>query len=53
METKGKCAHPACKCRVGKDEEYFSQYCRGAGGEVEISCDCKHPGCAITEGARP
>jgi hypothetical protein len=42
-----KCAHPACTCMVEQDEEYCSQYCEDASDEVEISCDCAHPGCAL------
>jgi hypothetical protein len=53
MSENVKCAHPACRCMVPKDHEYCSQYCKDAGStEVEISCDCQHPGCSITEGAR-
>jgi hypothetical protein len=44
-----KCAHPACRCTVAADKKYCSQQCEDAGGEVEISCDCEHPGCALTE----
>jgi len=42
-----KCAHPACQCTVSDDDEYCSQQCEDAGDEVEISCDCGHPGCAL------
>jgi hypothetical protein len=43
-ETK-KCAHPACNCTT--DEKYCSDYCRDAGDEVEIACDCGHDVCEI------
>ena len=44
-----KCAHPACRCKVSDDKTYCSQRCEDAGGEVEISCDCSHPGCSLSE----
>ncbi len=44
-----KCAHPACSCTVEHNEKYCSQRCKDAGDEVEISCDCGHPGCSIAE----
>jgi hypothetical protein len=47
MEQK-KCAHPACRCTVEEDKKYCSQRCEDAGGEVEISCDCAHPGCSLS-----
>ncbi len=42
-----KCAHPACRCTV-TDNKYCSQRCEDAKGEVEISCDCAHPGCSLS-----
>jgi hypothetical protein len=48
-ETK-KCAHPACSCKVDAHTTYCSQYCEDAGGTMEISCNCGHAGCAISEG---
>jgi hypothetical protein len=48
--TVVKCAHPACTCTVRDENEFCSQYCKDAGeNEVEISCDCGHPGCSIDE----
>lgn len=48
-DQKNTCAHPACSCVPMKDSKYCSQYCQDAGvDDVEISCDCKHPGCALT-----
>ena len=44
-----RCAHPACRCTVALDKEYCSQGCEDAGEEVEISCDCSHPGCSLSE----
>jgi len=44
-----KCAHPACKCSVAGDKEYCSQRYEDARGETEISCDCAHPGCSLSE----
>lgn len=46
-ETK-KCAHPACICRIAKNKTYCSQYCEDAGETLELSCNCGHPGCAIS-----
>jgi hypothetical protein len=45
-----KCAHPACMCMVGPDEKYCSDYCHDAGSTLEISCNCAHAGCAVSEG---
>ena len=45
-----KCAHPACNCRVAGDDEYCSPYCEDAKETTEISCNCAHAGCAVTEG---
>jgi hypothetical protein len=45
-ETK-KCEHPPCKCLAPDDEKYCSQYCKDAGETLELSCDCKHAGCAL------
>ncbi len=44
-----KCAHPACQCTVPENKKYCSQRCEDAKGEVEISCDCGHPGCSLSE----
>jgi hypothetical protein len=46
---KKKCAHPACACEVNADSRYCSQYCKDAGSTTEISCNCGHAGCAVTE----
>ena len=48
-ETIRKCAHPACACKVDSDTKYCSQYCKDAAGTMEISCNCGHEGCAMTE----
>jgi len=45
-----KCNHPACSCKVDSHSEYCSQYCKDAGKTMEISCNCGHAGCAISEG---
>ena len=45
-----KCAHPACSCTVDKNTKYCSQYCEDAGDTMEISCNCGHQGCAVSEG---
>jgi hypothetical protein len=44
-----KCAHPASDCPVDDEDKYCSTYCKDAGDTVEISCNCGHPGCAVTE----
>jgi hypothetical protein len=44
-----KCAHPACTCLVDGDKKYCSQRCEDGGDQVEISCDCGHPGCSLSE----
>jgi hypothetical protein len=49
MSDTNKCAHPVCNCRVGDGKKYCSQYCHDAGSEIEIACDCGHPGCALAE----
>ena len=44
-----RCEHPACQCVVPDGKKYCSQRCEDAGGsEVEISCDCGHPGCSLS-----
>ena len=48
---ENKCAHPACNCVVDEDAKYCSEYCHDAGGTTEISCNCTHAGCAISEPA--
>jgi hypothetical protein len=39
-----KCAHPSCECPAPPDGKYCSDYCKKA-PEVELHCNCKHPGC--------
>ena len=51
-QETSKCAHPACNCLAGRDSKYCSQYCEDASGTTEISCNCGHDGCALTE-SRP
>lgn len=47
MADENKCAHEACRCAVGEDEEYCSPQCEAADeGEVTgIACECGHSGC--------
>lgn len=47
MAEDNKCAHEACVCPVGNDQEYCSDHCENANKQdiVEIRCDCPHPGC--------
>jgi hypothetical protein len=49
QEELKKCEHPACNCLVGKDKKYCSQYCQDAGATIELSCNCRHAGCAMSE----
>ncbi len=51
MEEKKKCDHPACECRVPKNQKYCSDYCHDAKGTLELSCNCGHSGCAVSESA--
>lgn len=46
-DEDNRCAHDACNCAVGDDEEYCSPQCEAAdeGGVTAISCECGHPGC--------
>lgn len=48
VESK-KCAHPPCRCIVTGDKKHCSQRCADAGDGVEISCDCGHQGCSLSE----
>jgi hypothetical protein len=43
-----KCAHPACKCTVDKNSpfgKYCSAQCENKSEQLELVCDCGHPGC--------
>jgi hypothetical protein len=33
---------------LSDDKKYCSQRCEDAKGELEISCDCAHPGCSLS-----
>jgi len=41
-----KCKHPACKCKAREDDDYCSEFCKGAGDMTALTCDCGHAGCA-------
>jgi hypothetical protein len=47
MKDRKKCAHPACDCLAEEGSKYCSQYCKDAGGTMELSCNCGHEGCAL------
>jgi hypothetical protein len=47
MNDRKKCAHPSCECRAEEGSKYCSQYCKDAGGTMELSCNCGHAGCAL------
>jgi hypothetical protein len=49
-KKKKKCAHPSCDCLV-QEGKYCSQYCKDAGGTMEISCNCRHAECGIETAA--
>jgi hypothetical protein len=49
-KKKKKCAHPSCDCFV-QEGKYCSQYCKDAGGTMEISCNCRHAECGIEAAA--
>lgn len=54
MDSKAKkCAHPACNCPAQNGSRYCSQYCKDAGSTMEISCNCGHAGCAMSEEEAP
>ncbi len=52
-QEQKKCKHPACNCMVPHegfdDTHYCSTYCKDAKGTMEISCNCGHAGCAMSE----
>jgi hypothetical protein len=55
MPNQKKCKHPSCNCMVAQEgthenTHYCSTYCKDAKGTMEISCNCGHAGCAMTEG---
>jgi hypothetical protein len=48
MDNTTKCAHPACECMVAKGGPYgkfCSESCQKKGDQIELHCDCHHPGC--------
>jgi metallothionein len=49
-QTK-KCAHPACNCPVSKGQKYCGDYCHDARRTLELSCNCRHPECAVEAAA--
>jgi hypothetical protein len=49
MADTKKCAHPACSCVVPEDGKYCSQYCEDAADTTELSCNCRHAGCALED----
>jgi hypothetical protein len=40
------CEHTICTCPRAEDSSYCSAYCETAGDNVELACNCGHPGCA-------
>jgi hypothetical protein len=48
-EETVKCQHPACNCWTAKGTKYCSQYCEDAKDTIELSCNCCHAGCAMSE----
>ena len=49
MTTEQKCAHPACRCLVADDKTYCHERFEDAKDQIEISCDCAHPGCSLSD----
>jgi len=48
MADTTKCAHPACECMVAKGGPYgkfCSEVCKKKGEQIELHCECHHPGC--------
>jgi hypothetical protein len=48
MAEPKKCAHPACDCTVADGSpygKYCSDYCKRAGQQTELHCNCHHLGC--------
>lgn len=43
-----KCAHPACDCPPAKGSRYCGDYCKDTRKSLELSCNCRHPGCGMT-----
>jgi hypothetical protein len=50
METKEKCAHPACHCPPAAGSKYCSPYCEQTRKEADLACNCGHAGCTFTPG---
>ena len=46
MAEENKCKNPACSCPAQPEGKYCSASCEGAGGTIEIDCDCGHPECS-------
>ena len=48
MLDSQKCAHPACDCVVAKGGQwgkYCSEYCKEKAQQIQLRCECHHPGC--------
>jgi hypothetical protein len=45
MDTKKKCAHPACNCVPPEGKSYCSTSCEDAKSRTELACQCQHPQC--------
>lgn len=44
-EMTDKCAHPSCHCPAQMENDYCSEYCESAEGDLETGCRCGHPEC--------
>jgi hypothetical protein len=48
--SKGRCAHPACRCEVREGEAYCSEHCRerveSPLADQDDQCQCKHAACS-------
>lgn len=45
MVKDKKCANPACSCAADSGSDYCSAHCEGTANQVEVVCECGHPGC--------
>lgn len=48
-QDRDKCEHGPCQCLAMSDTDYCGVYCENAAktGEIEIACNCGHPGCEL------
>jgi hypothetical protein len=49
MAQTQECTHPSCRCPAAGDSKYCSPYCEAAKNLTELSCNCGHADCELTE----